>query len=184
MAPPSFRLESVAALLIQRLEASRLAWLGDSARAQEEIHRITAEMVGGVARECRESTGDEVQAQSIEREVLATFVPRYARIALAQNARERGKVDSLALRGALVVGGVIAAVVLERLGLWVWLFPMIALVYPELQVAWTRRGYTAELQQIVQDMAELQQAVERVPPAIPEKMPTERPHRTAQKETI
>lgn len=178
MAPQSFRLETVAALLVQRLEASRLAWAGHPDKATAEIARIAAETARTVAHDCRETLGDEPQARRIEHEIAASFVPRYTRLAIAQNQREGGRFDSLGGRALMLVGGLILALMLERFGLWVWVLPLLSLAWPDLQLAFARRGYRAELQQIVADMAELQEASEKIGEVRVEEPPRVRPRQT------
>lgn len=175
MSPASFRLESLAALLVTRLEASRRAWLDNPELAQTEIRRITAEVAAGMAQECRDVIGDEAQARRLEREAVEQFVPRYTRLALAQNKVESGQERGLVFRIATVVVSVVLAITLERLGLWVWLFPLLTLFFPELQTAWSRRAYQGQLQQIVTDLAQVQEASEQIPAVAPAEAPPRRP---------
>lgn len=189
MAPASFRLDELAALLITRLEASRRAWIDDPERAAAEIKRITAEVAAGMAAECREMLGDEVQAARIEHEAIQNFAPRYTRLALAQNVAE-GKADwPLLVRILTVAAAVIGAGALEELGLWIWLAPVLVTFFPEIQTAWSRRGYETRLQQIVTDLGAVQDSVDRlaVPPAPPlteaPASPATAARRSTQKET-
>lgn len=180
MSPSSFRLESLAALLVTRLEASRRAWLDDPALAEAEIRRISQEVASAMAQECREVLGDETQARRLEREAVEQFAPRYTRLALAQNKVESGQERGLVFRIVTVVVAVILATALERLGLWVWVFPLLTMFFPELQTAWSRRAYQGQLQQIVTDLAQVQDASEKVPAVQAVEPATRRP--TPQKE--
>lgn len=175
MAPSSFRMESLAALLVARLEASRRAWIDDPKVAEAEIRRISAETAASMARECREVLGDDAQATRLEREAVDLFVPRYTRLAVAQNQLESGQDRGLLFRIVSVVVTVVLAIAMERLGLWVWLLPLLTLFFPELQTAWSRRAYEGKLQQIVNDLAQVQDTTEHVSPAAPVVEPPRRP---------
>lgn len=174
MSPASFRLEALAVLLVSRLEASRRAWLDDPAQAEAEIRRISAEVAAGMAQECREVLGDDAQARRLEREAVEQFVPRYTRLALAQNKVEARQDRGLAFRIIAVLVSVVLAIALERLGLWVWLLPLLTMFFPELQTAWSRRIYQGQLQQIVTDLAQVQDASETVSAVTPVEEPLRR----------
>lgn len=186
MAPPSFRLDHLAVLFIERLEAARRAHLDDPEAAAAAIRATTAELVAAQAEECRSMLGDAHQAALIEKEGLDSFLPRYTRLALAQNADEaRGY--GLVLRDGLLSRAVVTltlfalATVLVRVfpgpvDLVFYLLPIAAPVLPELRAWAARRRYQAHLQELVDDLGRLQDAAERLAPpaAIDERPPPPR----------
>lgn len=178
MSPPSYRLDHLAVLLIERLEATRRAHLTDPIATEQALRRVTTDLVAGQAAECREVLGDEAQARRIETEALQTFLPRYTRIALAQNreeARGYGIVfpDHLLGRAAASLVMLIVATILTRLfpnpfDLAFYLLPFVTPFLPELR-AWNgRRRYEAELQAVADDLGRLQDADERLAPTATE----------------
>jgi hypothetical protein len=194
VAPPSYRLDTLAVTLIARLEAVRRAHLTDAVAARAAIARGAGELLGDIAAECRETMGDEAQARRIEREGVETFLPRYTRIALAQNEEEAGAarggtLGQLARRAAAVVSALLVAVILARLfpGPWdaafYYLFPPVSFFFPELTGHLSRRRYEAELQALADDLGRLQEAEEQVAPAgvnPPLADPAQRPRRETQ----
>jgi hypothetical protein len=194
MAPPSYRLDTLAANLVARLEASRRSWVGDATAAREGIERIVREAAHALARECRETMGDEAQAMRLEREAIQTFLPRYSRLAVEQNAAERlgyGILPSgVGVRAMAVTGSFILATVVERVFhhpelAVLYGLPLFALVFPEIRTAWMRRGYQAQLQELVDDMGKVQDAVEALEPAVnPEDRADERRAREAARREV
>lgn len=193
MAPPSYRLDTLAVNLVARLEAVRRAHLTDPEAARGALSRATGELLAGLAAECRETLGDEAQARRIEREGIETFLPRYTRIALAQNAEEAGAarggtLGQLARRAGAVLVGALAATVLSRLlpGPWdvgFYLLPPAALFFPEIMGSLSRRAYETELQALADDLGRLQDAEEQVAPVetrVEDPAPPRRPNREAQ----
>lgn len=192
MAPPSFRLDTLAVNLIERLEPVRRAHLDDPGRARAALERTTSQIAANVAQECRQLLGDDAQARRIEQEAVDTFLPRYARLALDQNRAEQRTaltpVNVLAQRLAPVLGALIAGRVLAALapGPWDVLFvalPFLGLFGPELLSVAARRRYRAELQALADDLGRLQDADERLTPTLappePAASPTSPPTRRA-----
>ena len=176
MAPPSFRLDTLAANLIERLEPVRRAHLDDPAATRSAIEATTAEIAKNVAGECRELMGDDTQAQRIERECAATFLPRYVRLAVEQNYAERRAAltpANLVLQRFLpLFAGMIAARVMMVLAPGPWdltfaLLPFFGLFWPEWLGMLARRRYRAELQALADDLGQLQDADERLAPTLP-----------------
>ncbi|MBM4389813.1 MAG: hypothetical protein FJ090_01715 [Deltaproteobacteria bacterium] len=64
MTPPSFRLDTLAAL-IGRLGASRGAWQGNEEAARAENTRIVEEGATAMARGCHDTHGDDQQAHRL-----------------------------------------------------------------------------------------------------------------------
>jgi len=168
MVPASFRLDTLAATLVGRLEAVRRAHLDNPQTATEAIARATREVVAALAAECRDALGDEAQARRIEREGIETFLPRYTRLALAQNADEArlstgGVFGQIAFRLAaaavgFVVGAVLARIVPGPLDLLWYLAAPAALFGPELLTSIWRRRFAGQLQELTDDLGRVQEA--------------------------
>lgn len=184
MAPASFRLDTLAANLIERLEPVRRAHLDAPDAARAAIQKTTRDIAENVARECRSVMGDEIQARRIETEAVETFLPRYARLAVEQNRVERREaitpVNVVVQRLLPLIGGMVAsAVLLDAVpGPWdpaFFLLPLVALFGPEWIGAWARRRYRSELQDLADDLGQLQDADERLSPgaALPESITRE-----------
>lgn len=176
MAPPSFRLDTLAANLIERLEPVRRAHLDDPAAARAAMESTTAEIAKNVAGECRGLLGDDAQATRIERESTGTFLPRYVRLALEQNRAERRAAltpSNLVLQRFLpLFAGMLAARVMMVLAPGPWdlafnVLPFVALFWPEWLGVLARRRYQAELQALADDLGQLQDADERLAPTLP-----------------
>ena len=75
MSPASFRLESLAALLVTRLEASRRAWLDNPELAQTEIRRITAEVAD---RALAMLEIDRNGLDEMDKRILETIIVKFA----------------------------------------------------------------------------------------------------------
>ncbi|MDP2316445.1 MAG: hypothetical protein Q8P41_26345 [Pseudomonadota bacterium] len=185
-APPSYRLDTLSVHLVSRLEATRRAHLDAPDAARAAFARVVEEAAGALARECREVMGDEEQARLLEREARETFLPRYTRMALAQN-----QVEARGFGGPLgdgpfarIVATVIAVAIAATLSRYLpplaegllFLLAAITPVAPELRVAWTRRAWAGQLQELADDLGRLQDAAETLPrtdleplrPAIPD----------------
>lgn len=170
MAPPSFRLDTLAVLYIARLEATRRAHADNPAAATEAIARVTAELVAAQAAECRAVMGDEDQARRIQREGLDTFLPRYTRLALEQNREEArgGPIpDNVLARTAAAVVGLAAATVLMEVfanpaDLLFYAIPLAAPFLPEIKAWSSRRRYASRLQELADDLGELQDAEDKL----------------------
>lgn len=172
MSPPSYRLDTIAAQLIERLEGTRRAWVDRPDAAKEAVPRISAEAAAAWARECRAVMGDTAQAARLEREITDSFVPRYTRLAITQNAAEAkgyGVASSgiiarvLATACSIVISDVMVRVVREPFGLPFLVLPFFVLLFPEIRAAWLRRQYAAALQQVVDDLGRVQDAVDQLP---------------------
>lgn len=173
MVPPAYRLDTLAALLIARLEPSRRALEGDEAATRATFERLVRDAARAVAEECRETLGDTAQADRLEREAVATFLPRYTRLALAQNAAEARGFGFLfgegpfARIGATVLALAAAAVLSRVVHHWTSVLFFVAAAFvpflPEVRTAWSRRGYRARLQELADDMGRIQEAEQELP---------------------
>lgn len=172
MAPVSLRLDSLALVLVERLEASRKSWIGNENAAGESIVRIVNEAAVAIATECREVYGDSTQADRILSEAQTTFLPRYTRLALEQNRIESRPFGIVPgdifprLIGAFVAF-ILAELVARRIpggfGFVAFLMPFLALAWPELRGWWVRRHYRAALQELVDDMGRIDAALAELP---------------------
>lgn len=184
MAPPSFRLDTLAVNLVERLEPVRRAHLDDPEKAKAAIEATTGEMAANVATECRSVMGDTAQAERIEREAIATFLPRYTRLAIAQNAAERREaltpVNILLQRILPLFAGFFLARFLSALapGPWDIAFfslPFLGLFWPEWLGLLARRRHESELQTLADDLGQLQDADEKLSP-VKDPLAEEREH--------
>ncbi len=174
-APPSYRLDTLSVHLVSRLEATRRAHLDAPDAARVAFARVVEEAAAALARECREVLGDEEQARLLEREARESFLPRYTRMALAQN-----RVESKGFGGVLgdgpiarVLATVLAVGFAALLARYLPLpFAVEGLLFllagmtpfaPEIRVAWTRRAWSGELQELADDLGRLQDAAETLP---------------------
>lgn len=172
MPPASFRLDTLAVLYISRLEATRRAHVDDDAATTEAIRRITTELVASQAADCQAMLGDEAQARRIQREGLETFLPRYTRLAIAQNKEELrpGLVadNILARTAAALVGLGVATVFMQlipsQVDLLLYAIPVAAPFLPEIKSWSARRRYSALLQELADDLGELQDAEDKLAP--------------------
>lgn len=177
MVPSTYRLDTLAVLLIARLEPARRAFEGDEAGAREAFRARVEDAARALAAECRDTFGDLAQAARIEREALATFLPRYARLAVQQNAEEAKGYgfafgDGFFARAFATVIAFASAALLSRvIHHWVdVVFFVVACfvpVLPEIRVAWSRRRYRALLQELADDMGRLQDADQELPSTLP-----------------
>ncbi|MFZ5480098.1 MAG: hypothetical protein ACOZNI_25255 [Myxococcota bacterium] len=182
MTPTAWRLDTLAVQLIDRLEPARRTHV-DEARAADAIRAVVSEAALAVARECRETSGDEAQARRIEKEALETFLPRYTRLALAQNAKERGGgllADNVLARVFATALAFLLAVIVSRIvHHWVDLlfFAAAALtpLAPELRTWGSRRAYRRQLQELADDMGRIEDAAAALPLAEPTKAPEPEP---------
>ena len=172
MAPASLRLDSLAILLVERLEASRRSWIDNPESGQDAIRRIVGEGARAVATECRDVYGDPTRADRILAEAESTFLPRYTRLALEQNrveARPFGIVPGHILPriGGAFFAFLLAELVVRRipygLGFIAFLLPFVALLWPELRAWASRRQYVAALQDLVDDMRRIDDALAELP---------------------
>jgi hypothetical protein len=198
-APPTFRLDTFAVLLIGRLEATRRAHLDDADAARAAFARVVDEGAKALARECREVMGDDAQASLIERESAETFLPRYTRLALAQNKSEAQGFgpfgDGPFVRILATAVAISLATVLARLtpgpnDVLFYLAAALTPLAPEVRVWWSRRRWRNQLQELADDLGKVQETAETLPraaqplPPAAEPEPSALPPRTRRPEEI
>lgn len=188
VAPRTFRLDTLAANLVARLEAVRRAHVDRPADAAAAFAATTREATTAVAAECRSTLGDEGQAHLLESEAVASFLPRYTALAVAQSRDEAtlrlgGIVGQVLGRAAGVVVGALGWLLLDRIAPGPWgvvlmALPPAMLFWPDLLLAVWRRRFANQLQELVDDLGRLQEAhADLAPP--PEPAPV-RPRSTGQ----
>lgn len=168
MIPSDYRLEHVAARLVERLEGARRTYAGDDERAAAELRRITDEHVAAAVGEYRAMAVEDPErhASFLRRELTDTLLPRYTRLAIAQTALEAshyglGRLGEPIGRVVFVAADVLLLVFLSR---WLGYRPMwpvfglalLAPFLPELLELLYARRYRRELEALVGDMARIQ----------------------------
>ncbi len=167
MVPTPYRLETVAASLVERLDAVRRSV------TSEEPGRLRAVAEGHVAAAVAEWEGlgwgdGGTQAALLREELLETALPRLMRLMLAQNAREAagfgfgGAYDPGRRVGFGVVALAVVALMATRLGIVAWLgwlaVPALLLLLAPDVAAWaSARRYAAELAEVVTDLGRIQE---------------------------
>jgi len=174
MSPPSYRLDRVSANLIERLEGARMTWMGDSKAAQEGFRRIAEEYVDTVVAEHDELLGSPSWGALLRRELLQTFLPRYARVAIDHNEDEgagyyawrRGDPVARVLASFVALGGasLIYRFTHHPLSLGLFIVALAVPFLPEIRRGWYRRRYRALLQEIIDDMGRIQDSLDAAPP--------------------
>lgn len=191
MSLPSTRLDTFTVHLVTRLEATRRAHLDDEAAARAAFARVIEEAAHALAAECRDTLGDEAQARLIEREAHETLLPRYTRMALAQNRAESRPYgllgDGPVARVIATVAAVLVAAVISRfmpgfMKEGVFVLAALTPIVPEIQLWWVRRSWARQLQELADDMGRVQDAAEALPETpLAEPEPT---HRTPQPQKV
>lgn len=177
MTAQSYRIDTVCANLIEHLEGARRTWPGRPDEAHAGFRRIAEETLDKVTGEHDELFGASGWGETLRREVLDTFLPRYERLAVDQTDLEvqgynawRGG-DPVA-RVVVTAGALLGALALER-----WVHHPVALVafagvflapvVPEIRAFAYRRRYRRLLQEVVDDMSRIQDELERYANAAP-----------------
>lgn len=178
MVPSDYRLDEVAARLIERLEAARPSWT-DPAELDAAFQRIASEHVEAAIAEFRSvMPGDpsvDRQAELLRREIGETFLKRVVRLAVAMNEREAGghgfgPLATSAGRMVLVAGALAVWLALGRYVGAVWSWPLLLAgltlpVWPDVAGRLAHRAHTRELQSVVDAMQRIQeQATSYLPP--------------------
>ena len=172
MPPAEYQLDTVAVNLIERMEGARRTWIDDPDAARDGFRRIADESLDSVIKEYEQVMGADGWGDILRREISETFLPRYARLAVAQNALEAARFgawrrgDPVA-RILLSVAAIVAVLVLRRLLMFhpitilFFLIVLVMPVMPELRGWYFRRQYTADLQSSVDDLERIQGELDR-----------------------
>jgi hypothetical protein len=192
MTAPSYRLDTICANLIERLEGARRTWSGDPDGARRELTRIADEQLTRILAEHDELVDTPGWSALARREVMETFLPRYLRLAVDHNALEERGYDAWRQGDpiARIVGTVVsmtvalgcvrlvhhpAALVLVPVALAV---PFV----PEIRRLHFRRKYRVLLQEVVDDMGRIQGELDRFPAGAGADSDTTRPRPQPQTE--
>jgi hypothetical protein len=170
MVPADYRLDTVAARLIERLEAVRPTFGTDGEAAYAAFREHTESHLDAAIAEFREMVPDEdpdEHAAFLRREILEIALPRFHRHAMAYSAGQAnnfgfGPLGEPAGRIALFAFSLFALVVImPRLIEFPISWPLLLLdlvlpFSPTIAVAIARRRYAARLQELVTDMGRIQ----------------------------
>jgi hypothetical protein len=196
MVPKDFRLESVAARLIARLEGARRTYTSPE-EAEQAFTQAAAAMVRDASAEYATMGFDElasVQTALLEAEIRDTFLPRYTRLAAEMTRRETQRFGLGPMAEPLGrVATVVAVALFAAFGLKFALEfrPLLVLVpfvvaapfLPDVVSTLATRRYERELQGLIDDMAKIQDQA-RAYAGNPEAAPASRvPPRPRQRET-
>ncbi|MDG1482605.1 MAG: hypothetical protein P8R54_23640 [Myxococcota bacterium] len=171
MPPTPYRLDTVAASLVERLEGARRTWMGQPDAAREGMTRIANETLDLVIAEHDRIMPGTQWSEMLRRELLETFLPRYVRLAVAHNALEAAGYGAWRqgdpLARVMATGGMLmAAVVIERLlhhpiTIVLFIFSLFVPALPEIRAWYHRRQYAGVLQDAVDDMGRIQDELDR-----------------------
>lgn len=175
MTVPSYRLDTVAVHLIERLEGARASYQGRRADADAAFRRIADEELDRIIAEHDELMDDPAVGPRLRREIHETFLPRYTLLAGDHNELEAAgyhawrKGDPIA-RGAATLGALVFALAFTRavhhpVALVVFGAVMLVPFLPEIRRWYHRRQYTRLLQDVVHDLARIQERFDAYSPA-------------------
>lgn len=166
MVPADFRLDTIAAHLIERLEGARPTFADDPAKAEATFQEIAHDVVRAASREASEYVDDPNHPDRLVHEVMHTFLPRYTRLAVDQNHLEKTHFgawrggDPLVRIGLTLVAVAVAAVVSRELPLplevVVWSSAALVPLSPAIRRSWFRYRFQKDLQAILDDMGRIQ----------------------------
>jgi hypothetical protein len=181
MTTASYRLDSICGNLIERLEGARRTWRADPESAARGLRRVAVEQLDRVLADYEEMYDGAAWPDTVRREVLETFLPRYTRLAIDHNhLEERGydawrNGDPIArLIGGLVAlsaAGVLVRVVHHPASLVAFVVALAVPFVPEIRRFYFRRQYGQLLQEVVDDMSRIQAELDRYPAAHGKKSP-------------
>jgi hypothetical protein len=166
--PSHYQLAELTGHLVGVLERRRGAFTAWGPEAEDALLSEAKRAVAEARAAFFELADDPPYWARLERVLLEVAVPRYLRLAAAQDALERRGYD--AWRGgdalsrlAFAGGGLLTAIVLWRTGLPRWLEPLPLSLFiagplvPDLQAWWSKRRYRQALAALLLDMAQEQE---------------------------
>lgn len=173
MAPSSFRVDTLAVRLIERLEARRRTWRAEPMVASGKLELIAQDQVHELLSELAELGAGERYRLEARRALLEDLLPRYIRLALEQNELEergwrawRGG-DPLARilggLGTLALALVLSRFVRNPVVIVAFVAAILVPFGPELRSIWYRWQYRRALQGVVDDLARQQEALDALP---------------------
>ncbi len=176
MVAPSYRLDTVAAHLIERLEGARRSYLDRPEELETAGRRIVEVALGEVLSEMAEVFADSIHAEHLRREMAETFLPRWLKLARLQNDLEGTRFDTwrqgdLVFRTVAFIAPLLVAIAATRLlhspvAALTYLVPVLLPFLPEIRAWQAARRYQRALQEIVDDMERIQKQLEAYQPAL------------------
>ena len=176
MVAKSYRLDTVAAHLIERLEGARRSYLDRPEALDDAAKRIVAEALAEVLSEMADVMDDPAHAERISTEMHETFLPRWLQLAKLQNELEASRFDTWR-RGDIVfrlvaffVPLLIALAATRALHSPVvalaFIVPILVPFMPELRAWQATRRHQGALQAIVDDLERIQAQLDAYQPAL------------------
>ena len=176
MTVSSYRLDTVAVHLIERLEGARRSYQGRPEEGAEAFARIADEELDRIVAEHDDLFDTPRVGERLRREIHETFLPRYVRLAADQTALEAAgyhawrRGDPLA-RGATTLGALIFALGFVRtvhhpVALLVFAVVLLVPFLPEIRRGHHRRQYRRLLQQVVGDLGRIQDRLDAYSPDV------------------
>lgn len=169
MVPTDYRLDHVAARLVERLEGARRSYADDE-RARTAFGEIAREHVEAAIVEL-EAVGmmrdASDHADFLRTEIERTVLPRYHRLATEMSAREAGGfgmgrlAQPLGRLGLVVVALLLLWFVLLRMAAVPVVWPLFLIdlslpFWPDIAAAFTRRSYRTKLEAMIEDLTRIQ----------------------------
>ena len=170
MVPDTYALQTVTARLVERLEGARRTYGDRHQEAREAFERTAREHVEAAIREFEAVALEEPgpHADFLRREVLNTALPRYHRVAMGMNRAEDGGygfgwLAQPAGRFVLLAVALFFAMFLVRMAgsplTWPLFLANLTLpLWPTFAAQMVRGRYVREVEDIVADMARIQDA--------------------------
>lgn len=175
MAPTSYRLDTVAAHIVGRLEPTRRSYAGRHEEFEGVARGLVEEELAAVVAEYRELFGDDARTAFLRRELLDTFLPRYLRLARFQTDAEDAwgpwAADPLmrvvASLAAFGLAWLSMRVFRGMYALGPWLVALLVPFGPELRALLLHRRHLRALQAVVDDMGHIEARREVYLPPLP-----------------
>lgn len=176
MTVSSYRLDTVAVHLIERLEGARRSYQDRPAEAKVAFAGIADEELARIIAEHDDLMDDSGYGDRLRREVHETFLPRYVRLAADHNALEAAgyhawrRGDPIA-RGATTLAALLVALGVVRtvhhpVALVVFAVVLLVPFLPEIRRGHHRRQYRRLLQEVVADLGRIQDRLDAYSPEL------------------
>ncbi|GEM_PF-1726286 len=176
MVAKSYRLDTVAAHLTERLEGARRSYLDRPDELDAAARRIVDEALGEVLSEMGEVMSDPAHAERLQREMVETFLPRWLKLAKLQNELESSRFDTwrkgdvvfrlVAFIVPLVVALIATRALHSPVVALAFIVPFLVPFLPELRAWQATSRYQGALQAIVDDLERIQAQLDAYQPAL------------------
>jgi hypothetical protein len=161
--PTQYQLHEVMAHVVALLERRRTAAEQWSDELERSLHDEAVRALTEAGSQFREMADDGPYWQRLTEQVLGVGLPRYFRLAKAQQALEHRRYDvwrggDFISRAAFAVTGLVLGVVILRTAIPDWLEPLPLALFiggpllPDAQVWFSKRKYRLQLSALVEDM--------------------------------